>query len=93
MSDRMAVMDRGRIEQIGGPEDVYERPATPFVAGFIGVSNLLPAEVVSANGHGSYASVRPEKLRVEDPGTPATAEHPSVEAWSNRRSTWARPPS
>ncbi|MGA7434786.1 MAG: ABC transporter ATP-binding protein [Solirubrobacterales bacterium] len=43
MSDRIAVMNNGRIEQCSGPEDVYERPATTFVAGFIGVSNLLPA--------------------------------------------------
>jgi ABC-type Fe3+/spermidine/putrescine transport system ATPase subunit len=39
-------MNRGRIEQVGVPEDVYERPATTFVAGFIGVSNLMPASVV-----------------------------------------------
>jgi len=45
MSDRIAVMNGGRVEQIGGPEDVYERPATTFVAGFIGVSNLMPASV------------------------------------------------
>jgi spermidine/putrescine transport system ATP-binding protein len=45
MSDRIAVMNRGRVEQIGVPEDVYERPATTFVAGFIGVSNLMPATV------------------------------------------------
>jgi spermidine/putrescine transport system ATP-binding protein len=43
MSDRIAVMNHGRAEQVGGPEDVYERPATTFVAGFIGVSNLMPA--------------------------------------------------
>ncbi len=49
MSDRIAVMNRGRIEQVGTPEDVYERPATTFVAGFIGVSNLMPA-VVSGPG-------------------------------------------
>jgi spermidine/putrescine transport system ATP-binding protein len=48
MSDRIAVMNRGRVEQVGGPEDVYERPATTFVAGFIGVSNLMPAKVASA---------------------------------------------
>jgi spermidine/putrescine transport system ATP-binding protein len=46
MSDRIAVMNRGRVEQVAGPEDVYERPATTFVAGFIGVSNLMPATVV-----------------------------------------------
>jgi spermidine/putrescine transport system ATP-binding protein len=45
MSDRIAVMNRGRVEQVGDPEDVYERPATTFVAGFIGVSNLMPAVV------------------------------------------------
>ncbi len=48
MSDRIAVMNRGRVEQVGGPEDVYERPATTFVAGFIGVSNLMPATVAGA---------------------------------------------
>jgi spermidine/putrescine transport system ATP-binding protein len=45
MSDRIAVMNRGRVEQVGVPEQVYERPATTFVAGFIGVSNLMPATV------------------------------------------------
>jgi spermidine/putrescine transport system ATP-binding protein len=48
MSDRIAVMNRGRIEQVAPPEDVYERPATTFVAGFIGVSNLMPAKVVGS---------------------------------------------
>jgi spermidine/putrescine transport system ATP-binding protein len=50
MSDRIAVMNRGAIEQIGVPEDVYERPETTFVAGFIGVSNLMPGTVASVNG-------------------------------------------
>src|SRR5213076_1050509 len=45
MSDRLAVMRHGRIEQIGEPHDVYERPATEFVAGFLGASNLLDGEV------------------------------------------------
>jgi spermidine/putrescine transport system ATP-binding protein len=53
MSDRIAVMNRGVIEQVADPETVYERPATTFVAGFIGVSNLMPGEVVSANGAGA----------------------------------------
>jgi spermidine/putrescine transport system ATP-binding protein len=56
MSDRIAVMNNGVIEQVAGPEDVYERPTTTFVAGFIGVSNLMPATVLSANG--SRATVR-----------------------------------
>jgi spermidine/putrescine transport system ATP-binding protein len=49
MSDRIAVMNRGRVEQVGDPEDVYERPATTFVAGFIGVSNLMPAVVAGSD--------------------------------------------
>jgi spermidine/putrescine transport system ATP-binding protein len=49
MSDRIAVMNRGRIEQVASPEDVYERPATTFVAGFIGVSNLMPATVTGSD--------------------------------------------
>jgi spermidine/putrescine transport system ATP-binding protein len=45
MSDRIAVMNRGKIEQIGDPEEVYDRPSTTFVAGFIGVSNLMPGVI------------------------------------------------
>jgi spermidine/putrescine transport system ATP-binding protein len=45
MSDRIAVMNKGRYEQLGDPESLYERPATRFVAGFLGVSNLLPGRV------------------------------------------------
>jgi spermidine/putrescine transport system ATP-binding protein len=52
MSDRIAVMSHGRIEQVGDPEEVYERPATTFVAGFIGVSNLMPGVVKSAGRKG-----------------------------------------
>ena len=50
MSDRIAVMRAGRIEQLGSPEELYERPRTTFVAGFLGVSNLLDGEVVARNG-------------------------------------------
>jgi spermidine/putrescine transport system ATP-binding protein len=56
MSDRIAVMNRGRYEQLGDPESLYERPATPFVAGFLGVSNLLPGAVQGTDGR--YASVK-----------------------------------
>ncbi|HET8566012.1 MAG TPA: ABC transporter ATP-binding protein [Solirubrobacterales bacterium] len=48
MSDRIAVMNRGRVEQVAVPEEVYDRPATTFVAGFIGVSNLMPATVTGS---------------------------------------------
>ena len=56
MSDRIAVMRQGRIEQLGAPEELYERPATEFVAGFLGVSNLLDGEVASRDDR--YADVR-----------------------------------
>ena len=53
MSDRIAVMNRGVVEQVDAPDVVYERPRTTFVAGFIGVSNLMPGTVVSENGAGA----------------------------------------
>src|SRR5579863_6127127 len=51
MSDRIAVMNEGRVEQLGSPRAIYERPATRFVAGFIGTSNLLSGEVKSVSGN------------------------------------------
>src|SRR5688500_17672660 len=48
MSDRIAVFNQGRIEQVGSPADVYERPATRFVAGFVGTSNLLTGDAAEA---------------------------------------------
>ena len=56
MSNRIAVMRAGRIEQLGPPEELYERPATEFVAGFLGVSNLLDGEVAGRDGE--FASIR-----------------------------------
>ena len=50
MSDRIAVMSEGRVEQIGSPEEIYNSPASLFVAGFIGSANLLPGEVVDRDG-------------------------------------------
>ena len=65
MSDRIAVFDAGRIAQIGTPVEIYEHPKTPFVAGFVGVSNLLEAGVAaSLLGREGLWSVRPEKIRV-----------------------------
>ncbi len=57
MSDRLAVLNQGRIEQLGTPVEVYERPASEFVAGFIGVSNLLERG-------GRRFTIRPEKIRL-----------------------------
>jgi spermidine/putrescine transport system ATP-binding protein len=56
MSDRIAVMNRGRYEQLGDPESLYERPTTRFVAGFLGISNLIPATVEAIEG--DYATAR-----------------------------------
>jgi putative spermidine/putrescine transport system ATP-binding protein len=61
MSDRMAVMSNGRIEQLGPPVEVYERPATEFVAGFIGISNVLERDAVRF-------VIRPEKIRILEEG-------------------------
>ncbi|MFZ4240274.1 ABC transporter ATP-binding protein [Streptomyces murinus] len=65
MSDRIAVFDRGRIAQVGTPAEIYERPATPFVASFVGTSNLLDGEAARrlVGGPGTY-NIRPEKIRV-----------------------------
>ncbi|MEV0469718.1 TOBE domain-containing protein, partial [Streptomyces prunicolor] len=65
MSDRIAVFDQGRIQQVGTPAEVYERPATPFVASFVGTSNLLEGESAEriVGTPGTY-SIRPEKIRV-----------------------------
>jgi putative spermidine/putrescine transport system ATP-binding protein len=73
MSDRVAVFDAGRIAQVGTPEEVYEQPATPFVAGFVGTSNLLSGDVALAliGKKGTY-SVRPEKIALTESGIPGT---------------------
>ena len=69
MSDRLAVFNHGRIEQAGSPADLYERPATAFVAGFVGTSNLLRGDVAQALiGSDGLFTVRPEKIRITDPG-------------------------
>jgi putative spermidine/putrescine transport system ATP-binding protein len=70
MSDRIAVFNRGRIEQIGAPADVYERPATRFVAGFVGTSNLLTGEAArTIVGRPGTFTVRPEKIHLASPDT------------------------
>jgi putative spermidine/putrescine transport system ATP-binding protein len=71
MSDRLAVFNRGRIEQVGTPADVYERPATAFVAGFVGTSNLLRGDVArTIVGRDGTFTVRPEKIHLDEPDGP-----------------------
>src|SRR5512136_2331910 len=49
LSDRIAVIDRGKMQQLGSPRDLYERPENPFVADFIGINNLIPGEILEVN--------------------------------------------
>lgn len=65
MSDRLAVFNQGTVEQVGSPAEVYERPATAFVAGFIGVSNVLEgAAAAGITGSDHAFTVRPEKIAI-----------------------------
>jgi putative spermidine/putrescine transport system ATP-binding protein len=83
ISDRVAVMNAGRIEQIGAPETLYSDPQTPFVASFVGISSLIPVQVteqiatawgiqlpvIGEVSDGTYdAFVRPEHVRLAQPG-------------------------
>jgi len=65
LSDRIAVFNAGRIEQIGTPAEVYEKPATEFVASFLGLSNLIPAQIAKdLLGTDRLVSIRPERVRL-----------------------------
>jgi len=63
MSDRVAVFNEGRVEQVGTPAEIYEHPQTEFVAGFVGVSNVLERD-------GRRFTIRPEKIHMSDDGGP-----------------------
>jgi putative spermidine/putrescine transport system ATP-binding protein len=69
LSDRLAVFNGGRVEQVGSPAEVYENPATAFVAGFVGTSNLISGDAARAiaGAEGTF-TVRPEKIHLADPG-------------------------
>jgi putative spermidine/putrescine transport system ATP-binding protein len=75
MSDRLAVFNQGRIEQLGSPAEIYEHPATPFVAGFVGVSNLVKGDVAERiTGSPRIFSIRPEKITMVEPGEMVAAD-------------------
>jgi putative spermidine/putrescine transport system ATP-binding protein len=65
MSDHLAVFNEGAVVQVGSPAEVYERPATEFVAGFVGTSNIVERD-------GRRISVRPERIVMDGTGDPAT---------------------
>ena len=70
MSDRVAVFHEGRVEQVAAPIELYEHPASPFVAGFVGTSNRINGDAARAVvGRDGDFAVRPEKLRVAAPGS------------------------
>jgi len=72
MSDRIAVFSAGRVEQVATPAEVYEHPATPFVADFVGTSNLISGEVATKLlGSPVPVTIRPEKIRVGNAGETA----------------------
>ena len=65
MADRVAVFNDGRIMQVGAPQEIYQRPATRFVADFVGSSNVLPPDFVQRwSGQRRWGSLRPEAIRV-----------------------------
>jgi putative spermidine/putrescine transport system ATP-binding protein len=75
LSDRVAVFNKGRIEQVGTPQEVYERPATAFVAGFVGTSNLLSPEATrTLLGAEGLWTVRPERIAVLPDGKAPDAD-------------------
>ncbi|MBK9749943.1 MAG: ABC transporter ATP-binding protein [Chloroflexi bacterium] len=80
MSDRLAVFNQGKIEQLGTPAEVYERPQTEFVAGFVGVSNIVRGDAArKITGEPVPFSIRPEKIRLCPPDTPTTPDMYSEE--------------
>jgi putative spermidine/putrescine transport system ATP-binding protein len=71
MSDRLAVFREGRVDQVGTPAEVYERPATPFVADFVGTSNLVEGPLAERlSGSPAPCTIRPEKIRMLEPAAP-----------------------
>ena len=69
MADSLAVFNAGKIAQIGTPAQIYSQPRSPFVANFVGSSNILPPPLTQAlGGPAQWASLRPEALRVVELG-------------------------
>jgi ABC-type Fe3+/spermidine/putrescine transport system ATPase subunit len=89
ISDRIAVLNGGRVEQVGSPAEVFERPRTVFVADFMGVENIFPGEVVDGRyrtahgldlpvpsaGPADHVGIRPTAVRISPAGEPSPAQH------------------
>jgi putative spermidine/putrescine transport system ATP-binding protein len=79
MSDRIVVFNEGRVEQVGTPQEVYNKPATRFVAGFLGAANILSGEAATKIfGKSKTISIRPERIRLEKPGAKTSSDESSV---------------
>ena len=79
MSDRVAVFNEGRVEQVATPVELYESPASPFVAGFVGTSNRIGGEAAQqVLGSAGEFAVRPEKLRVDARGAEVDPDEVAV---------------
>jgi putative spermidine/putrescine transport system ATP-binding protein len=80
MSDRLAVFNNGRVEQVGAPAEVYERPDTEFVAGFVGTSNIVTGAMAEAiAGSSQPFSVRPEKISLRPVDTVAASDESTAD--------------
>lgn len=80
MSDRIALFREGSIEQVGSPAEIYEHPATSFVAGFVGTSNLVRGELANRIiGRNITFSIRPEKIQLGDLNAEITSDSYSTE--------------
>jgi spermidine/putrescine transport system ATP-binding protein len=100
MSDRIAVLAEGRVEQVGPPQEIYSAPATTFVAGFLGAANIFDADVLELSGSSAVCSamdtrlgaavdesartgpaaivIRPERITLQDAGTPVGNGHNAI---------------
>jgi putative spermidine/putrescine transport system ATP-binding protein len=79
MSDRIAVFNAGRVEQVGTRAEIYERPATPFVADFVGTTNVIEADLaIRVTGRPQRLTVRPERISMFDPAYAPPDTHYSL---------------
>jgi putative spermidine/putrescine transport system ATP-binding protein len=79
MSDRIAVLQSGRIHQLAPPRELYQRPATAFVAEFVGSSNVLRGSLARAAGATApLVSLRPENITLLEPTEPAPPGHVTI---------------
>jgi putative spermidine/putrescine transport system ATP-binding protein len=79
MSDRIAVFNHGKIEQLDTPGNIYEYPKTTFVAGFVGTSNLIQGDLTNRFAPGQTLHIRPERIRILPVGTVAKAGEVTVQ--------------